>query len=110
MNATPENKRSAFASLGALGGVIAASGCCLPLPPMLLAASAAGSSGFFVRLRPFLLIFAVLSIGFGFYQSWRAKQCQRKTSALTMVLLWFSAVVVLASVLFPQALANLLAG
>ena len=102
--------RTTFASLGALGGVIAASSCCLPLPPFLLAASAAGSSAFFVKVRPFLMAVAVLSVAFGFYQSWRAKQCQRKPGVLSTVLLWCSAAVVFASLFFPQAMANLLAG
>ena len=42
-----------FASLAALGSAILASSCCLPLLPFLLAAGAAGTSAFFVRIRPF---------------------------------------------------------
>src|SRR5215470_10492485 len=101
--------RTILASLAALGGVVLASSCCLPLAPFLLAAGTAGSSAFFIKFRPFLLAVSVLLIGFGFYQSWRAKQCNCQPSLLSTILLWFSAVVVLMMILFPQAIANLLA-
>ena len=103
------SKRNILASLAALGGMALASSCCLPLAPFLLAAGTAGSSAFFVKLQPFLLATSVLLIGFGFYQSWRARQCKCKPSLLSTILLWFSAIVVLLFILFPQAIANLLA-
>src|SRR4030095_8136849 len=103
------SKRTIIASLSALGGVVLASGCCLPLTPFLLAAGTAGSSAFFIKLRPFLLLSSVLMIGFGFYQSWRARQCKCQPSLLSTILLWSSAVIVLLVILFPQAIANLLA-
>jgi hypothetical protein len=96
-------------SLAAIGGVILASSCCLPLTPFLLAAGAAGTSAFFTKIRPFLLAGSVLLIAFGFYQSWRARQCKRQPSLPSTLVLWLSALVVLISILFPQALANLLA-
>src|SRR5215471_7587342 len=105
----PSSKRTIIASLSALGGMVLASSCCLPLAPFLLAAGTAGSSAFFVKLRPYLLAGSVLSIGFGFYQSWRSKQCKCQPSLLSTILLWFSAIVVLLFILFPQAIANLLA-
>jgi len=101
--------RTISASLAALGSVILASSCCLPLAPFLLAAGAAGGSAFFVKLRPFFLAASVLLIALGFYQSWRAKQCNCKPNLLATIVLWFSAVVVLVSILFPQAIANLVA-
>ena len=101
--------RTISASVAALGSVILASSCCLPLAPFLFAAGAAGSSAFFVKLRPFLLAASVLLIALGFYQSWRAKQCNCKPNLLATMVLWFSAVVVLVSILFPQALANFVA-
>src|SRR6184192_2314392 len=99
------SKRTAAASLAALGSVVLASSCCLPLLPFLFAAGAAGTSAFFVKLRPFLLIASVLFIAFGFYQSWRARQCACQPSTLSTILLWFSAVVVVVFTLFPQAIA-----
>ncbi|MBO0723570.1 MAG: hypothetical protein J2P41_22285 [Blastocatellia bacterium] len=106
---SPRSKRTIIASLAALGSVVLASGCCLPLTPFLLAAGTAGSSAFFLKIRPFLLTTSALFIGFGFYQSWRARQCKCPPSLLSAILLWLSAIVVLAFTLFPQAIANLLA-
>src|SRR5215212_10287983 len=103
------SKSTIAASLAVLGSVALASSCCLPLFPFLVAAGVAGSSAFFVTLRPFLLVGSVLLIAFGFYQRWRAKKCQCKPSLLSAVLLWFSTIVVLVFSLFPQAIANLLA-
>ena len=97
------------ASLAALGSVIVASSCCIPLLSFLFAAGAAGASGFFFQLRPYLLAVSVLSIGFGFYKSWRAKQCNCKPSRVSTFLLWFSAIVVFAFIFFPQVIANLVA-
>src|SRR6266704_6556500 len=103
---SPRSKSTIIASLAALGSVVLASSCCLPLLPFLFAAGAAGTSAFFVKLRPFLLIASVLFIAFGFYQSWRARQCACQPSTLSTILLWFSAVVVVVFTLFPQAIAN----
>jgi len=106
---TSRSGRTITASLAALGSVILASSCCLPLAPFLLAAGTAGSSAFFVKLRPFLLAGSVLFIAYGFYQGWRAKQCQCKPSLLSTTLLWFSTIVVIVFTLFPQAIANFIA-
>jgi len=68
-----------LASLAAVGSVIAASSCCLPLLPFLFAAGVAGTSAFAAQLRPYLL------------------------------LLSFSAIVVFVFIFFPQVIANLVA-
>jgi len=101
--------RTIGASIAALGTVILSSSCCLPLVPFLFAASAAGSSAFFVKVRPFLMAASMLSIAFGFYQGWRARQCNCKPSVLSRGLLWFSTIVVVIFTLFPQAIANFVA-
>ena len=97
------------ASLAAVGSVIAASSCCLPLLPFLFAAGAASTSAFVAELRPYLLVLSVLLIAFGFYKSWRAKQCNCKPSRISTFLLWFSAIVVFVFIFFPQVIANLVA-
>jgi hypothetical protein len=102
-------KSTMIASVAALGSVIAASSCCLPLFPFLLAAGTAGTSAFFTRFRPYLLVLSVLLIAFGFYKAWRAKQCNRRPSRISTALLWFSAIVVFVFIFFPQVVANLLA-
>jgi hypothetical protein len=105
----PRSKRTIVASLAALGSVVLASSCCLPLLPFLFAAGVAGSSAFFVKVRPFLLAASLLLIAFGFYQRWRAKQCKSQPTLLSALLLWFSAFIVLVFILFPQVIANLVA-
>ena len=99
------------AGLSAVGSVLAASTCCLPVLPFVLAAGVAGSarflSSFVGALRPYLLGFSVLLIAFGFYQSRRASQCNAKPSTLSQVLLWLSALIVAISILLPQAFADL---
>jgi hypothetical protein len=101
--------RVAVSGLAALGSVLAASSCCLPMFPFLLAAGAAGTAAFLSAERPYLLAASILFIASGFYQSWRAKKCYRKPSVLSSVMLWTSTVVVILSILFPEALANAVA-
>src|SRR6266849_10024201 len=103
------SRGTAVASLAAVGSVIAASSCCLPLLPFLFAAGAASTSAFVAELRPYLLVLSVLLIAFGFYKSWLAKQCNCKPSRISTFLLWFSAFVVFVFIFFPQVIANLVA-
>ena len=98
---------AAGASIAAIGSVLAASSCCLPILPFVAAAAGlAGSSAFLAAARPYLLGASVLFIAFGFYQAWRAKQCHSRSSTIGSVLLWLSAVLVLVSIFFPQVIAN----
>ena len=103
------SRSTVVASLAALGSVIAASSCCLPLLPFLFAAGAAGASASVTQLRPYLLVLSVLLIAFGFYKSWRAKQCNCQPSRISTFVLWFSAIVVVVFIFFPQVIANLVA-
>ena len=61
-------------------------------------------------MRPYLLAFSVLFVAFGFYQAWRAKQCNGRPNVLSSFLLWASALFVTVSIFFPQVLANAAAG
>jgi hypothetical protein len=108
-NSKAGSGRTILASLAALGSVLLASTCCLPMFPFVFAAGAAGSSAFFTKARPFLLVASLLSIAFAFYQRRRAKQCNCKPNLLSTIILWFSVVVVLTFFLFPQVIANLIA-
>jgi len=103
------SRSTVVVSLAALGSVIAASSCCLPLLPFLFAAGAAGTSAFIAQLRPYLVVLSVLLIAFGFYKSWRAKQCNCRPSRISTFILWFSAIVVFVFIFFPQVIANLVA-
>jgi cytochrome bd-type quinol oxidase subunit 2 len=100
---------TAFASVAAMGSVLAASSCCLPVLPFLFAAGAAGGSAFLVVARPYLMGASVLFIAYGFYQAWRAKRCQRKTGVTSSLLLLVSTVFVVLAIFFPQVMANIAA-
>ena len=97
---------AAIASIAAVGSVLAASSCCLPVLPFMMAAGLAGGSAFLSMARPYLLAASVLSIAFGFYQSWQAKKCQRRPGVIGSALLWLSAGFVFLSIFFPQVMAN----
>jgi hypothetical protein len=102
--------RTAFASLAAIGSVLAASSCCLPILPFMMAAGLAGSSALLSAARPYLLAASILFTAYGFYQSWRAKKCQRRPNLIASAMLWFSAGFVVISAFFPQLMANAAAG
>lgn len=99
-----------LASTAALASAVAASSCCLPLLPFVAAAGLAGSSAWFTAVRPYLLGVSVLLIGFAFFQSHRAKQCNCRPSKVSIAVLWISAALIAVMILFPQAVAELLAG
>jgi hypothetical protein len=97
-------------SLAAIGSVLAASSCCLPLFPFRMAAGFAGTFHIPFASAPVSVVGSILFIAFGFYQAWRTKKCQRRTSLISSVLLWASAAFVFVSILFPQIMANAIAG
>ena len=105
------SKGTLAAALSAVGSVLAAATCCLPVLPFVLAAGTAGTatflSSFIGALRPYLLGVSVLFIALGFYQSRRANKCNCKPSFLSQVVLWVSALIVAISILLPQAFADL---
>lgn len=107
----PSWKGTIAAALSAVGSVLAAATCCLPVLPFVLAAGTAGTatflSYFIGALRPYLLGTSVLFIAFGFYQSRRASQCNCKPSLLSQVVLWTSAMIVAVAILLPQVFADL---
>ena len=107
----PRSKSGLVAALSAVGSVVAATTCCLPVLPFVLAAGTAGSARFLPSLigalRPYLLGASVLLIGLGFYQSGRANQCNCRPSVFSQVILWLSALTVAVSIFLPQAFADL---
>ena len=99
-------RRTTLVSIAAVGGVLAASSCCLPVLPFVVAAGFAGGSTFLSAARPYLLGVSILLIAYGFYQAGRAKKCKLRPSVVGSVLLWVSAVFVFISIFFPQVMAN----
>ena len=83
--------------------------CCLPFA-FLGAVGLAGASVRLQALRPWLLASSGILLVVGFVQLYvRRNQCQRR-STLSIVLFWGAAVIVLLVILFPQLIANLIAG
>jgi FtsH-binding integral membrane protein len=97
------------ASVAAILGAVATMSCCLPLG-FAAALGAGAASAFFATLRPWLLGLSIAFIGLGFWQQYRAKQCSVRGRLIGKILLWAAVVVVLGMILFPQQIADLLAG
>ncbi len=92
------------AALSALATLV----CCLPLG-IAGAAGALGLSVALERLRPWLIGLAAILLGVSFVQMYRGrKKCQRR-SRLSLISLALCAAIVIAVILFPQKLAELLA-
>ena len=98
--------RTTLTSLAAIGSVLAASSCCLPVLPFMMAAGLAGGSAFLSAARPYLLGASILFVVYGFYQARQARKCRRRPSVIASALLWVSAVFVVVSIFFPQVMAN----
>jgi hypothetical protein len=93
------------ASLAAVLSSLATVGCCLPLG-FAAALGAAGASGFFTTLRPWLMALSVVLLGVGFWQQRRATQCSVRHRLFGKVLLWSASVIVLGMIFFPQQVAG----
>ena len=82
--------------------------CCLPLG-IAGAVGALGLSVALEALRPWLIGIAVLLLSVGLLQLYRGqRKCQRR-SPLSLILFGLSAAIVLAIMIFPQKVAELLA-
>ena len=82
--------------------------CCLPLG-IAAAAGAAGLGVLVEPLRPWLIGLSIALLGVGFTRLYRSRgTCQRRSRA-SVAVFWFSAIVVLTTLVFPQALAGVLA-
>jgi len=82
--------------------------CCLPFG----IAGAVGALGLSVALevlRPWLIGLAVVLLAVSGFQMYRSGRNCRRRSPLSLALLGLSAVIVLGVMLFPQAIAELLA-
>jgi mercuric ion transport protein len=97
-----------IAPLAAVLSVFTSMACCLPLG-IAAAAGAAGLGVALEPLRPWLIGLSVILLAFGVWQLYRSKgACQRRTRT-SVAIFWASALIVLAFILFPQAVASFLA-
>ena len=83
--------------------------CCLPFG-FLGAAGLAGAGVWLQSGKPWLLASAGILVVLGFIQLYVRRQQCRKRSPLSIALFWLAAAVVLLVILFPQAIASLIAG
>jgi hypothetical protein len=86
---------------------IATLACCLPLG-IAGAVGALGLSVALASLRPWLIGVAVILLGISFWQLYLGQRTCRR-SRVSLFLLGVSALVVLAVIVFPQKLAELMA-
>jgi hypothetical protein len=101
-----ERAAPAAAILAALSALV----CCLPFG-LVGAMSLATISVWVVPLRPWLLGFSVLLLVLGSWQIYRrGNQCKVRRSRVSVALFWLAVVIVLGVTLFPQLIANWLAG
>lgn len=83
--------------------------CCLPFG-FLGAIGLAGASVRLQTVRPWLLAGAFALLVVGFLQLYRGHNQCRKRSVLSITLFWVATAVVLLIIIFPQVIANLVAG
>ena len=102
------NWKTTGASLGAMLTSLVTLACCLPLP-FLGAAGIAGASVFLAGARPWLLGLSVILLGAGFFQVYRGMRCRTRQSKTAIALLGLATMVVVLLLLFPQAIASILA-
>lgn len=103
-------KGAVLSTLASVASLIAALSCCLPLGTLLFAAGAAGASLVAETIRPWLVWISAGFLVLAFVQTYLYSRCDFRTRRLRTVLLWFSAVVVAATLVAPRFTATLLAG
>ena len=96
-------------SIAALGGLVTAMSCCLPAGTFLAAAGAAGAARIVAPFRPWLFGLSILLLALGFIRTYRGAQCKVRRNRFSVAVLWISAALVAGMLLFPQAIAGLLA-
>jgi hypothetical protein len=98
------------APAAAILAALSALACCLPFG-LVGAVGLASISVWMAPLRPWLLGAAVLLLVLGFRQTYRrGKQCSTRRSPVSVVLFWVAVAVVVLVTIFPQLIANWLAG
>jgi hypothetical protein len=96
-------------AIAALGGLVAAMSCCLPVGTFLAAAGAAGAARILAPFRPWLVGLSILLLAIGFVRTYRGSQCEVRRNRFSVAVLWISAALVVGMLLFPQVIAGFLA-
>lgn len=93
--------------VGALSA-LATLACCLPLG-IAGAIGAIGVSVVLASMRPWLIGFALVCLSVGVLQMYRGHRACRRRSRLSMVLFAISTAIILAVIVFPQHVAEIMA-
>src|SRR5579872_3270731 len=104
-----EVRGTALSSLAALGSLVAAVSCCVPIGTFVAAAGAAGAARILAPLRPWLMALSIVLLAAGFVRTYWLPQCATRRRWFSVILLWISAAIVALMRLFPQAIAGFLA-
>lgn len=104
------NKTTVLSAMAAIGSVVAAVSCCLPLGSFFLALGSASASRIFTPLRPYLLGVSVVALIFGFVQTYGQRRCAVRRHRAAVALLWIAAIAVAGTLIFPQMIAGWFAG
>ena len=96
-----------FTPIAAVTSALATLLCCLPIA-FATAAATASVAALVGQLRPWLLGASVVLVAGGFVQVYRNQSCERRSSA-TLAILWISAAIVIVVIVFPQAIAGVVA-
>jgi hypothetical protein len=102
------NHGEKWAPVAAAISALATMACCLPLG----IAGAVGALGLGVALeslRPWLMVLAILLLGWTLFQLYRGRRSCQRRNPFSLILFGVSVVVVVAVLLFPQTLAELMA-
>jgi mercuric ion transport protein len=98
------------APVAAILAALSALACCLPFG-IVGALGLASISVWIAPLRPWLLGAAVLLLVLGFWQIYRRRnQCSTRRSPVSVALFWMAVGVVILVTIFPQLIANWIAG
>ncbi len=94
--------------VAAVASALATLACCLPLG-IAGAVGALGLSVALASLRPWLIGFAVILLGVSVFQIYRGQRSCRRPSRLSLTVFGLCTVIVLAVMVFPQKVAELMA-
>ena len=98
------------APAAAILAALSALACCLPFG-IVGALGLASISVWIAPLRPWLLSAAILLLVVGFWRIYRrGNQCSTQRSPVSVALFWVAVAVVVLVTIFPQLIANWLAG
>ena len=106
----PSGKGAVLSTAASLASLVAALACCLPIGALLMAAGSAGASLLSEALRPVMIWVSAGFLILAFVQTYFRSRCEFRHRRVRTGLLWFSAVVVVATIAAPRFTATLLAG